>query len=476
MRLIPLLGLLMACLFAQGLVACASAPVREPAAPALPESFREPAQPADHSPALPDDGWWRVFQDEPLDALVREAARGNPGLQQAAARVARAAAALGVRAADASPQLNLAVAGSRQVGPLVNAAGSRGNLFSADARLSLDLDPLHRLSRTEQAAAFDLRAQQAQQRHAQLLLQAEVASTELERRAVRQQQATLLQALDDGRRLLAIAERRVAGGLAAPALSHGAQAELQADELAWQALERRQALLSHALAALLGRHDLPEPAGEGLPLLPAIPPGLPSQLLQRRADLNAAEQALQAARLRSGLARDSWFPQLTLTADAGVASGELSQWLRAASRNAGLGLLLNLPGLDGGRADALRAAAAAEVDLATAEHREKVLAALREVDDQLTTLRTTAGEARARQTVALDAARDDERASQQVQRGLASESQALQAHRQALRLHSLALQAQSAQHLATVALVRALGGGWGESPPPTRLSQQLITR
>ena len=192
-------------------------------------------------------------------------------------------------------------------------------------------------------------------------------------------------------------------------------------------------------------------------------------MLQRRADVAAAERALQAARLRAGLARDAWFPLLTLTAHAGLASDDLGQWLRTSARSLGLGLLMQLPLLDGGRNQAVRDQAEAVAAQATAEHRERVLQALREVDDQLATLRTLAAEATLRDTALAEAARDAERAASLQAQGLTAADDALLLRRAALRQQRALLQVQAAQRQATVGLVRALGGGWGDAPAAVAL-------
>jgi len=432
-----------------------------------PAAFRENgvAPQADARPAAEAAGpWWQVFGDAGLDAWVQRARRDNPGLAQAAARVARAAAALGVQAARASPQLAANIAASRQIGALVNAAGGQGNLFDAGLRLSWDADALQRLSRQQQAALHDLQSQQRMHQQAQLVLEAEVVLTYLAWRDLGAEQQALAAVVQIDRVVVAVAERRIGAGLAAATARSAALAELGNDEVEVQAFERRRAQLEHALFALAGGDGeafVPAEASAAHAALPVIPAGLPSTMLQRRGDVAAAEQTLQAARLRLGLARDAWFPALTLTASAGVASGELGQWLRAAARSAGFGLLLSIPGLDGGRADAERLGAEAALAEATAVHRDKVVQALREVDDQLSALRTLAAEAAARRRVADEAARDAVRLTHLWQSGLLGEVEVMQARRVAERQHRLWLQLQAARRQATVALVRALGGGWG---------------
>ncbi len=444
-------------------------PVAPPPNAQAPERFREANLVVEgRAPDLPAGaGWWSVFADPSLDALEQAALHGNPGLAQAAARVARAAAALGLGAAQSRPTVALSSGASRQIGPLVNAAGSQGNLFDLNAQMAWNLDLMQRLSRAEQAAGHDLRQQQALQQQARLVLEAEVAQSYLQWRAARTEHDLGDRMLRADRELLAMAERRASAGLAPRSVASAARAQMLADEADLHALERRQRLLENAMAALAGASALPaQPAPDGpMPALPVIPAGLPSQMLLRRADVAAAESALQASALRLGVARDAWFPSLTLTASAGLASSELGQWLRASARNTGLGLLLSLPGLDGGRGEAQRAMAAAQLDLAAAEHREIVVNALRDVEDQLAALRTLGAESAARMLAAQDAERDAEHHHAQWRQGLGSEVDAVQARRQQWVQARHALRAQAAERVATVMLVRALGGGWVSDTP-----------
>lgn len=457
------------------LAGCATAPPEGPSALPVPEAFREGA---DGGPAgasgQPADGWWQVFADAQLDALVARAAQGNPGLQQAAARSAQARAALQAAAAEAWPTVAADIGAARQTGALVNAAGDRGSLFTADLALRYDLDLARRHDRAGQAAQFDLQARRALEREQQVALQAELARAWLQWRALQLERPLLQQLVEADRALVLQVERRVASGLATLADLGPARERQRNDEAELLRLERQQALTLHALAALTGESRLALEAGTSaeLPPLPRVPAGLPATMLQRRADVAAADASLQAARLRLGLARDAWFPQLTLTASAGLASADLGQWLKAAARSTGLGLLLALPVFDGGRADAARQAAQADLALAAAEHRERVLAALREVDDQLATLRTLAAEAQGREAALADARSDAARAASRRANGLAAETEGLLARRLELRQQRALLQTRLAQRQATVALVRALGGGWGPAAPRVALNER----
>lgn len=451
---------------ALALAGCATVPPAPAAAPGaltVPEAYRERGASAPDITALPAPGWWRVFDDPALDGLMAQAADGNPGLQQAAARVARAAAQWRAAGAAGRPQLQATASAGRELGSRINAAGERGNLFDAGLALQWDLDWLQRASRHEQAAALDLQGQQLLLAQARLSLQAELAQAWLQWQALQAERTVLQQQVQRGRELLDLAGRRQRAGLVAVQAGLQLRQDVQADEAELLQLDRRLALTGHALSALVGSVE-PVPSAPSRAALPAVPAGLPSRMLQRRADVAAADRAMQAARLRAGLARDAWFPALTLTAHAGLASDDLGRWLRASARSLGLGLLLQLPLLDGGRNQAVRDEAEAVVAQATAEHRERVLQALREVDDQLATLRTLAAEAALRQAAVAEALREAERAAALQAQGLSAADDALLLRRAALRQQLGLLQVQAAQRQATVGLVRALGGGWGDAP------------
>ncbi len=465
-RCLPAWRALLGAVLAQALVGCVTVPPAAPVVPAAPEAFRE-GGPSRSTPAtpLPADGWWRVFADPLLDRLMVDAATGNPGVQQAAARVAQAAALQRAAGAAGRPQLAATAGGSRELGSRINAAGTRGNLFDAGLALQWDLDWLQRATRSEQAAALDLQGQQLLLAQARLSLQAELAQATLSWHALQRERPLLEQAVQRGRELLALADRRQRAGLVAVQAGVQLRQDVQADEADLLQLDRRLALTRHALAALLGQPRAPQldGAAPAWPGVPPVPAGLPSQMLQRRADVAAADRSLQAARLRAGLARDAWFPALTLTAHAGLASDDLGQWVRGSARSLGLGLLLALPLLDGGRNQAVRDQADAVTEQAGAEHRERVLQALREVDDQLATLRTLAAEALLRERALADTTRDADRAASLQAQGLSAADDTLLLRRAALRQQRALLQVQAAQHQATVGLVRALGGGWGDA-------------
>lgn len=440
--------------------ACASAPSGAPASVPVPTGFRHAAA-APSAPVAPQ-AWWQVFQDPVLDGLESQAASGNTSVQAAAARLARARAL--VRSADAqrAPQLGVRAGVNRQGGPIINAAGGGGTLLTALADFSWEADVFGRLQQGVDAATLDAQSQEALLRDARLLVQANVAQTYFELRALDAERALVDAAAEAWRETVAITNQRLRAGSVAELESVRAQAELAAIEAEGQALQRRRTQLEHALALLAGapasNFELP-PQDLRAPL-PAIPAGVPATVLTRRPDILAAQRAVQAAQARVGLARTAWFPSLTLTASGGQASPDLGQLLQASTRAWSIAALLGGVLFDGGRREAGIQLADADLEAAAVGYREQILTALREVEDQLAAVQLLAAQSRTASTAVDLGRRATVLAESRYRSGLASQLDVLDARRTELRNQRDALQVRSAQYQATVRLIRALGGGW----------------
>ena len=194
--------------------------------------------------------------------------------------------------------------------------------------------------------------------------------------------------------------------------------------------------------------------------LPVIPAGVPATVLTRRPDVAAAMDGLLAAQQRVGVAKAAWFPDVSLTAAGGHASAEISDLFKWSMRAWGIGALLAVPIFDGGRRDAGVKSASAEMQAATARYREQVLAAFRDVEDQLAALHHLSGQSEAQSRAVASAARSTTLSDTRYRGGFVSQLELLDAQRSELRNRRQALQVRSAQYQATVGLVRALGGGW----------------
>lgn len=438
-------------------------------------------------PPAPGAPWWQAFGDPQLDALMARAALGNTSLQQAAARVDQARAAWHAAGAGRAPQLGGQAGASRQGGPLLNAAGSQGSLITLGVHLDQEVDLFGRLSALEQAAVLDLQSREALLQGARLWMQTDIVQTRLALRALDQERALAQDDLQAQRAAQALVEHRRQAGLAPEQEVARARSETAAVAVEVLALERRRNLLQHTLAFLCGVPDAdaasslpaaadtaPDTATDTAPLsLPEIPPGIPAQVLARRPDVQSAERAARAARQRLGASQAARWPALSLTASGGLASPELSDLLKAASRGWGLGLLLSLPLFDGGRQEARIEAAAADVALADAAYREQVLQALREVEDQLSTLQGLAQEAAVLRSAQGEATRAADLARSRYASGLASLLEVLDAQHRARHDRRALVQAEAARQQATVALVRALGGGWDAPAAASAASPEL---
>ena len=452
------------------MAACASPPPVPPAPPTPPPAAFRHVDPnwtrVAPAEAQPRGEWWRAFGEPALDALVVRASGAAPEVLLARARVAQARAA--ARAADAAraPTLGLQAGASRQGGPLVNRAGESGTLLDLGAVAAYELDLGGRLSAGARAAALDLRAREALLQSARLAVQAEVASTWGALRAADAERALVRDTLRAWRASLALLEQRLAAGSVAELDVVRMRAEVETVRAELAAVDRARNELEHALAALCGESAssfaVAEYAWDARP--PVVPPGVPSTVLARRPDVAAAQAAVMAAQARVGAAEAAWFPSLSLTAAGGVASSELGELLRASARAWGLGALLALPILDGGRREAGVAAARADVELALAEYHGRILVAFREVEDRLAAIDRLDAQADAQRAAIEATRRAGALAASRYRSGLGTQLEVLDAERGALRLQRGALQVRAARWQASVGLVRALGGGWDTAP------------
>jgi multidrug efflux system outer membrane protein len=462
--LIPLVAALV-------LAGCASTSTFTPAAaPAAPAAFKEDggARFTNVGPAeaQPRGAWWAVFADPVLDDLVQRAAASNTDLQQAAARVVAARALLRDAQADLLPQVGAQVGVSRatiQPG-LGGAPGQAANLGSSGLTASWEPDFFGKLGKTRNAARLDAQASEAALQSTRLVVQSDVAQAYFELRALDAEREIVRQTLAAYADTLRLTERRYAAGDVAELDLARVQAEVAATRSQALALDRERALHEHALALLLG--ELPTQFSlaptDWAGTLPGVPAGIPGTVLARRPDVAAAQLAMQAAEARAGVARLAWFPDVALTANAGYASTDIGDLFKWSARAWGVGALLSLPVFDGGRREAGVQTANAQWDIAAAAYREQVLGAFRDVEDQLASLRLLADQAGA-QKVAVDAAtRATVLSDTRYRNGLVSQLELLDARRSELANRRVAVQVRAAQYQATVGLIRALGGGWGE--------------
>ena len=450
------------------LAGCATPPAIDATRlPASPAQFKEAGRWTVAAPAeaQPRGQWWKAFADPVLDELIARADDGNASIQAAAARLAQARALARITDADRAPQLGVGAGASRLGGIVEGSSGPARSFGTAGASLAYEVDLFGKLSQASEAARLDARAREGLLQSTRLLVQAEVAQAYFAIRALDVEAAIVRGTELAYRDTLDLTERRMRAGDVAELDVERARAEVAATESEALALDRRRAALENALAVLVGdvASGFQLPAGKWQAELPAIPPGIPGTVLARRPDVSAAQDGMLAAQQRAGAARAAWFPDVTLTASGGYASPELGDLFKWSARAWGVGALLSLPVFDGGRREAGVMNATAQLDEAVARYREQVLVAFRDVEDQLSALRLLAQESRAQARAVASAERATELSNARYQGGFVSQIELLDARRSELRNRRQALQVRAARYQATVGLVRALGGGWGDA-------------
>ena len=451
------------------LAGCATVPDIDPKAlPVTLAAFKEgegrwaAVRPAD---AQPRGEWWKSFADPVLDRLVERAAENNTSIAVAAARLAQARALLQSNVANQWPQLGLGATASRAGGTANQAQLPSGTLTTAGANLSYEIDLFGKLAKASLASELDAQAREALLLNTRLLVQADVAQAYFALRGLDEERALVRRTVSAYRDTAALTERRFRAGDVAELEVLRAGTQVASTEAEAFALDRRRAELEHAIAVLVG-----EPASSfGLvetdwtTALPVIPAGVPSAVLARRPDVAAAQRTVLASSVRIGVAEAAWFPDLSLTGAAGYASPEIGDLFKWSLRSWGVGALLALPIVDGGRRDAGVQFANAERDATLAQYRERVLVAFKDVEDQLSALRHLASQAAAQERAVTSATRSTALSDVRYRNGYVSQLDLLDAQRSELANRRQSVQVRTAQYQATVGLVRALGGGWGQS-------------
>jgi len=411
-----------------------------------------------------DQPWWFHYNDSDLDALVDQANAASQDIRIAEAQYRRARAAAQLARAGFWPTVGTGVSVGRARTQTATGPTTTGsNILNLDA--SWEPDIWGRVQRSVEAGEAAARASAADLAAARLSIQAELVQDYLQLRVTDAQKNLLLQTVQEYRKALALTRSQYAAGVVTGADVALAETQLQATSAQAIDLDVQRAQLEHAIAILTGRApaDLSIPAWPGGDLrlgLPQVPVGLPSQLLERRPDIAAAERRAAAANASIGVAQSAYFPNLTLSAAGGFASNGFPQWLTAPSRIWSLGAALAATIFDGGARRAQTDMAVAAYDAAVAQYKQTVLAGLQEVEDNLAALRVY-DEERVVQDAAVKSAGVAARASlAQYRAGTVTYLAVVTSQSASLSNQRTAVQLLGRQLVASAALVKALGGGW----------------
>ena len=431
---------------------------------ALPAQYTEPSPP--QGPAVAPD-WWRLYSDATLDDLVASARKSNADLRLAAARVQEAEGVLREARAAFWPDVTAGYSASRsRVSKSAVPAPPPGTIIRPSHQLlastSFELDFWGRFARASEAARANLLGNQLGQDVVALTLAGGIAQSYFALRSLDAQITVLDNAIRVRRDSLDIARARLEAGLAPELDVYQAQGALSDALVQKRDAERSRALVEHQIAQLTGRLDLKLAAGDvfALPLVPLPPAGLPSALLERRPDIRQAEEVLVAANAQIGIARAALFPTLSLTAGAGLQSGELDTLLTTGARIWSLGFGLALPIFDAGRREARVDQARARREQAVAGYQRAVESGFREVADALVNAEQT-GASEAELLERLKAARNAlELSTLRYQSGYSPYLEVLDAQRTANDAELAFVRNRQARLAFSVDLMKALGGGW----------------
>lgn len=385
------------------LSACSTQPVYERPALQVPAQYKEslaataagvwqPAQAAQSAASVSavPAAWWTLYGDATLNALQEQAAAGNQNIALSLARLRAAQAAVASSSASQVPTLGATASTSRARSGTQAADGSTSARLSTSHSIGLnaswELDLWGRIASTVDAAQATAQASADDLAAMRLSVQASVAQTYFSLRAAEANAQILRETLQAYDRSWELTRNRQQAGVASVADVAQAESQYKSTQVQLLEAETTRTQLEHALAALVGQAPASfsvQPTGL-LPTPPAVPAQLPSQLLERRPDIAAAERRVAAANAQIGVAKAAFFPALTLTGSAGYRGSELSNLFSAPNLFWSLGPQLALSLFDGGARSAAVESARASNEQAAATYRQTVLTALQEVEDNLT--------------------------------------------------------------------------------------------
>jgi len=443
------------------LTGCSMAPTYQRPTVSTPAAFEEDGAWREARPGVADANapWWRAYGDASLNAMVDRAIAANQTLKQSEAQL-RQSQALAVGAGSALwPQIGVSGQGSRQR-TQTTTGSSLYDTRALSLTASWEPDFWGRVRSGVDAADATARASAADLAAARLSIQSAVLNNYIQLRVADTLADTYERTIDGYQKSLKIAESQARAGIATQAdvelaRSTLATAQAQAVDVG---LTRRQ--LQHALAVLQGQApaEFKLPAAPLAMKLPVMPPGLPSTLLERRPDVAAAEFRVQSANAQIGVARAAWFPRLSFSGNGGETS--LGLWSASPHRVWAIGAALTATLFDGGARRAANDQATAAFDQAAAGYRQTVLQSFQEVEDNLAALRELARE-RELQNTALKSARESERVLlRQYQAGTSTYVALINAQALSLNAERTLVQLQGRELTASVALTKALGGGY----------------
>jgi NodT family efflux transporter outer membrane factor (OMF) lipoprotein len=454
---------------------CSVGPKYHPPAVQTPPAYKEvgnwkPAEPSDQKLG---GNWWEIFQDQQLNTLEQEINVSNQNLKAAVAQYQQARAVLRYNRADYYPTITGGASATREKfssnrSTTTIANGKTISDFALPFDLSYQVDVWGRVRKNVESSREQAQATAADLAVVNLSMHAELAVDYFSARSLDAEEQLLKYTVVQYEKALQLNEERYQGGIASEVEVEQARTILETTRAQAIDVGVSRAQYEHAVAVLLGK----PPAEFTLPPLPlttpppSIPVGLPSELLERRPDIAAAERRVASANAQIGLAKAAYYPLVTLAAAGGFESGAIGTLLQGPSVLWSVGPSAVVTLFDGGRRRAVSDEAKAGYDYSVASYRETVLTGFQQVEDSLAALRILEQEAGV-QAIAVNAAQKSlDLSNTRYTGGVTSYLEVITAQNAALGDEVTAVNILGRRMVAAVQLVQALGGGWDSSSLP----------
>ncbi len=425
-----------------------------------------PAVPAD---ALERGPWWLLFGDPLLDQLQSRVEVSNQNVAIAVAAYSQARALVREQRASLFPVVSLDGGASR------SGSGSNSTTSSSDGRVSNNYqlsiggswepDVWGRLGRAVDGASAGAQASAADLASATLSARGELAVNYFSLRQTDAQKALLETTLSGYQRTLEIAQNRYTAGIAAKTDVLQAQTQLASAKAEDAGLVRTRAQLEHAIAVLVGEAPgnfaiAPQAYADWKPVVPDVPVGVPSTLLQRRPDIAAAERRVASANEQIGIAKSAYYPSLSLSASYGFGASTVANLFNASNSVWSLGLSAAQALFNAGATTARVDGARAAHEQTVARYRQTVLVAFADVEDQLAATRVLLTQQELRREASLAADQVEQQVLNRYRSGQVSFTEVITAQATALTARRALVQAAADRQTTAVALIQSLGGGW----------------
>jgi len=470
-----LLGVLVAALLAGATPGCTVGPRYKRPIAEVPNNWKGegPWQAAAPKDAIPKGAWWGIFHDAMLDQLEQQLLQANQSLAAAQDRLSEARSQARIASAAYFPQVSADPSGQRErlsgnrplSGATVPLSPVTQNVFSIPFSVNYELDLFGRVRRTLEAANASLQASAADLENVRLVLTAELAADYYNLRELDREAAVVRQSVEIEQKGMDLVNHRHEGGVANGLEVAQQAAVLDATATQLQLVLQQRAQYEHAIAVLLAKpastFSVAEAPFEAKP--PAIPLGVPSEILERRPDIATSERQMAFENAQVGIATTAFYPHITLGGSGGFQSRDIATLVSAPSLFWSLGGDLLQPVINGGRNRANLALNRAAYDESVANYRQAVLVAFQQVEDGLSGLAMLDQAEKTQQQAVADSQRALDIANNRYVGGVTTYLDVITAQTTLLTNQRLATQLLGEQMTTAVYLVKALGGAWDAS-------------